>query len=59
MIFLLRILFYALSNDISKFCEVSSSSLVSRHESVLNDIFPSENYELYFPQKLLKIALDM
>ena len=57
--FFLQILFYALSNDISKFCDVTSSTHVGRRDNVLNEVFPPGNYKLYFPQKLLKIASDM
>ena len=44
---------YALSNDVNKFCDVTSSTLVARRDSVLKKIFPTGNYKLYFPQKLL------
>ena len=57
--FFLRILFYALSNDGNKFCDVTSSTLVARRNNVLKEIFPSGNYNLYSPQILLNIASGM
>ena len=59
-LFFLQILFYPLSNDISKFCDVMSSILVTWRDNILKEIFSPGNYKLYFPQKLmLKIASDM
>ena len=46
------ILFYALLNDVNKFCDVRSSTLVARRDNVLKEIFPPGNYKLYFQQKL-------
>ena len=42
--FFLRILFYGLSNDVKKFCDVTSSTLIARRDSVLKEIFPPWNY---------------
>ena len=58
MIFLFVILFNALSNDVNKFCDITSSTTVARRDNVLREVFPSGNYKLYFPQKLLKVASD-
>ena len=38
MILFLRILFYAFSNYVNKFCEVASSTLFARRDGVLNEI---------------------
>ena len=57
------ILFYALSNDVKKFFVVTSSTLGTRRDSILKEIFPPGNYmyKLDYMQKLLKIhvASDM
>ena len=57
--FFFLILFYTLSNDASKFCDVTSSTLVMWHDSILKEMFPPGNYKLYYTQKLLKIASGM
>ena len=61
--FFLWILFYDVSNDIKKLCDITSATLVVRHDSILKEIFPPGNYivyyKLYFLQKLLKIAIDL
>ena len=49
----------ALSNDVEMFCDITSSTLVTPHDSILQEIFPPGNYKLYCPQKLVKIASDM
>ena len=49
--FFLRILFNAYSNDISKFCNITYATLVGQLDNVLKEIFPTENYKLYFPQE--------
>ena len=59
MIFFLRILFYALSNDVIKFCNITSSTHAARRDVVLKEILPPGNYKLYFSQKVLKKASDM
>ena len=45
LLFFLRILFYDLSNDVKKFSDVTSSTLVSRRDSVLKEIVPPGNYK--------------
>ena len=50
--FFLQILFYILSNDINKFCDVTSSTLVAQYDSILKEIFPPGNYKLYFPAEI-------
>ena len=57
--FIPDLLFYALSNNVKKFCDVTSSTLIAQIDSVLKGRFPPGNYKLYFQQKLLKIASDM
>ena len=59
MIFFFWILFYALSDDINKFRDVTSSTLMARRDSILKEIFPPGNYKIYFMQKLLKVASDV
>ena len=52
--FLSADLFYAISNDVNKFCDGTSSTLVERRDSVLKEIVLTRKHKLYFPQKLLK-----
>ena len=57
--FFLQFLFYALSNDVSKFYDITSSTLVTLGDSILKEIFPPRNSKLFFLQKQLKIDSDM
>ena len=58
MIFYFRFCFTLFPMMSKGFCDITSSTHVARHDSILKEIFPPGNYKLYFPQKLLKIASE-